>query len=202
LQSAAFRLFSRQVEILLPNRSKQEAIDLFHAFQHSHALAPRHILANTPEVSIKLVLCPFWSFKVSASASYLAEIGFDAAREEHTDVRRSQQWSTESIHMHPGKPEMLVPASYIIRRDLLEGLKPMLSCVPTSSARACMDAGPQLHVQTATLPLDGQLVDKIASVAGLQCSEVEVQELDVRQSIAWQLALRNLRLQQVRTAPT
>lgn len=176
---------------------------MFHAFQHSHALAPRHILANTPEVSIKLVLCPFWSFKVSASASYLAEIGFDAAREERIDVRRCQQWSTENIHMDPGKPEMLVPASYIIRRDLLEGLKPMLSCVPTSSAaRACMDAGLQLDVQTATLPLDGQLVDKIASVAGLQCSEVEVQELDVRQSIAWQLALRNLRLQQVRTAPS
>jgi hypothetical protein len=196
MPAAGSRLFSRPVDVVLPNRSKEQAIDIFHAFQHSLIIAPRHVLTRDPDASIKLVLCPFWAFKVSASASYLAEVEPDA-----TSSQPVEQWdSKEEVLMHPWDQEMLVPASYSIRRNLLEGLKSVPCSVPASSSPtgAASDSQPQLCVQTATLPIDEGLLATIADLAGVTREEVDVQDFEMRQSIAWQLALRSLRHRQVR----
>ena len=99
---------------------------------------------------------------------------------------------------------MLVPATYTLRPGLLGGLKPGLraafAALHAQNANASSTAAPAAQLagtQRITVPLDREQLGALAKAEGGDTTGVHVEPPELRQAIAWELALRNLRHAQV-----
>ena len=186
--------------MLLPELTRSEATDAFERHHHRNALSPTNIVAACPTAAVTLVLCPFWAFSVAASATFTAEVGHSAAGAGTIDWRRCEPARLPPFRLPFSDPAVLVAASFGIRRDLVDGLEPMVSealAEHTSGSKAPRGSRATLR-SGVQLPIGPQVLQDVARAAGVASGDVRVEPLAMKQSVAWQLAVRGIRHAQVR----
>jgi hypothetical protein len=166
-------------QVVPVKRSRDDAVQAFHAYHRRLALSPFNLLAD-PSSTVELVYYPFWAFGVTASGTYTAQVGHAAGRSAVIEWT-ARSGSIEQRSVHPSEADVLVPATYSLRPSLLGGLKPSLR-------DALSHAGsPRRNNQSHTLPLSAEVLQSLGRAAA------HVQPVAMHQEIAWELAARNLR---------
>jgi len=155
------------------------------AFRHWHSqrwLAPTKLL-EVPGSSIRPVLLPFWLFEVSVHVQHSARLGFLPEGKPDGPIHWSESGTYSRHREYPWNlASMQIYASYKWRRDFVDGIKSAGSL-------------------TRTRPLKlGEAATLSASAGKGQDSVVDLDPPTMRQSVAWELALRTIRMKEVAAA--
>eukprot|EP00892_Ulva_mutabilis_P001209 jgi/Ulvmu1/11089/UM070_0004.1 len=153
-----------------PERTKEQALDLFNAFHRKNILSPNALLKHH---SISLVFLPFWAFEAQGQLQYTATI-------RHPNADRSSQkvvtGTGQEVSTQAADAAAQVLATFELRRDLANGLKTALQ------TNAWCPVPPQLSAEDAKSLLRTQMT----------CN-IRVLPADMHRGIAWALFLRALR---------
>jgi hypothetical protein len=191
----------RQALVLPVERTKEGAVQTFHAYQRENLLSPFNVLSQDAHKNVQLSFQPFWVFKITASATYSACVGHAAAGSDTLDWKMSAVGTVNRVTVDGKHPEMVVAASYSLRRSLLTGL--IASVCEAFMSQAEEEGGKQAThglFEDRKLPLDGPVLRQLASRSEVLMDSIVVEPVAMRQSIAWELALRAWRHEQVHFA--
>lgn len=162
-------------------KTASQAKKEFEAHQRKHWLSPENLLDGGHSHAVRLAYFPFWAFQVTATVHYSAKIGTPGDNGSGTVWRQSSAHTIENIATNFCEPSAQVYASYHDRRDLAEGLK--------ASIQECAD-----RMQPVVLPLSQSVLAEQPWCHKAD-EEVQIQPVEMRLGIAWDLALRSLRHQ-------
>lgn len=187
-----------RTEVLPVTITLEQAKQRFNDHHSANVLAPASLLAEDPHHEVRLAYLPFWLFTAQLSTQFSASVGhtIPGTSPPHT------KWTRSTTRHHVAlidrwQPLSQVYAAYTDRRDLAEGLKPVIQ---EQAAYLQLLAGAGAHARHGQhLSQHATQHDRIREMALGQ--EVEVQAVEMRQSIAWELALRATRLAEVCLSP-
>lgn len=155
------------------------------SFKQWHAqrwLAPTRLL-DKPDSSIRAVLLPFWLFEVSVHVQHSANLGFAISGHADGALHWSESKQYSKYREYPWNLKcMQIYASYKWRRDFVKGIK----------TSGCL---------TRTRPLKEAEAILCSAQAGRgHDRQVDVDVPNMRQSVAWELALRAIRIKETAKA--
>ncbi|KAK9813578.1 hypothetical protein WJX73_008249 [Symbiochloris irregularis] len=152
----------------------------FEAWQGGHWLAPNNVLGEGTS-AVRPVMLPFWLFEATVAVQYAGKLGYPTG--DKTMMWNDSEWKEIPKRQYSWTDaDMQICASYKIRRDLLEAAK-----VPGILGRARLLTTRESSTQTARVSVrDGE--------------PVAIEPPLMRQSIAWQFAIRAMRAREMRLA--
>jgi hypothetical protein len=165
-------------------RSPEDARALFHQFQRQNPLSPWGLLKDPKRHSIQLVYVPFWTFQVSGTVSCSGDVGHKLPGSEQLE------WKCKVSNVHVAVDTSFdsaltqVAACYHLQQDLLRGLK---GGIAKAESRCKL-----LH-----LPLTRHDIEAHSVVPSFRAAQASVLPAEMRLAVAWQLASRRLRVEQV-----
>ncbi|KAL3135529.1 hypothetical protein ABBQ38_006008 [Trebouxia sp. C0009 RCD-2024] len=164
--------------------SATQAQEQFEQWHADKWLSPRRVLHKAGAEMLP-VLLPFWLFEAAIKVEYAAQIGLHSTDDSKSDeelVWRSTDWKTIPYREYPWTlSAMQVYASYNYRQDLTKVVK-----VPGMLSRARSLSREEAETQEADV--------------GKADVGVSLHPPTVRQAIAWELAMRNIRQSEVADA--
>lgn len=164
--------------------SLQNAQDKFEQWHADKWLSPRRVL-HKAGAEMRPVLLPFWLFEAAIRVEYSAQVGLHGTDDSKSDeelVWRDTDWKTIPYREYPWTlSAMQVYASYNYRRDLTGVVK-----VPGMLSRARSLSRDEAETQEADV--------------GKSDAGVSVHPPVMRQAVAWELAMRNIRQSEVADA--
>lgn len=161
-----------------PERTKDQAVDLFNSFHRANVLSPNALLKQH---TVTLIYLPCWVFEAHGKLQYTATLGHPGeARSAHKVVTGTGK----SVATHATDSFSQVVASYELRRDLANGLKGALK------TNAWCPVPRQFSAQ------DAQALTRIDP----KC-QTRILPADMHRGIAWALFLRALRQEHVSSLP-
>ncbi|KAK9839266.1 hypothetical protein WJX81_004770 [Elliptochloris bilobata] len=174
----AFRYGSVAPRVVPFQVSLTEAQRAFERWQQAHWLAPGRVLRRG-QTEMRALLLPVWLFEAAFQVEYTGLLGYPL--DHKTLTWKETHWRTRPFREYPWTLScMQVCASYTLRRDLTEAVK-----VPGILARS--------------RPLTAEeALGRVAMDTGWACGkevddDVRLDAAGMRQAIAWELALRNVK---------
>lgn len=157
-----------------PERTKDQAVDLFNSFHRKNVLSPNALLKQH---KVALVFLPFWIFEVQGKLQYTATLGdLGADRSSQKVVTGTgHDVTTRALDKHAQ-----VAASYELRRDLANGLK------------SALQTNAWYRVPRQFSAKDAQALLRVDP----KCN-TRILPADMHRGIAWALFLRALRHEHV-----
>ncbi|KAK9814057.1 hypothetical protein WJX72_000065 [[Myrmecia] bisecta] len=157
--------------------SLKQAHDIFHEWHGDKWLAPTKMLQH-PSASVRPVLLPFWLFEAAIRVEYTGVLGFpvEEGKPSSGTVWKETHWRDRGYQEYPWTlGSMQVYASYTYRRDLTEAAKE-----------------PGMLSRTRVLKAE-EAARGLVAAARSGPTLVDLDAPAMRQAIAWEFALRNIR---------